>query len=375
MTDSAHSVLPPSSAKAWKLCAMWPTMNRLYPKPDTPDTLEGTAAHWAFCELFDGRPIDEGLIAPNGTMLTMEMVEGAELYVDTVHDRLPDGIALHVEQPVAIKRVHPECWGTPDTWFYDRTTGTLEVFDYKFGHRFVDEYENDQGIAYVSGILDQLQLDDQAIRVNFTVVQPRCFQRGAPVRTWSVRASDLRAHVNHLANAARLVMVDKPTATTNSECRDCPGQAQCPALQQAAYSDAEYSYTGGPVDLPPEAASLELRMLERASERLDARISGLREAVTAYGRQGLPTPYHKLEQGYGRQQWTVGPSEAIAIGAMMGVDISKPGVMTPKQAEKAGVDGSVIKAYSATPMGSVTLIPCNPADARRVFGIVTSQGE
>lgn len=372
---TGHSYLPPSGAKAWKLCALWPTMTARYPKPDTPESAEGTAAHWAFCELFDGRQIDEGLIAPNGVMLTMEMVEGAELYVDTVHDRLPDGVVLCVEQPVGIKRVHADCWGTPDTWFYDQTTRTLEVFDYKFGHRFVDEYENEQGIAYISGILDTLQLDDQATRVNFTVVQPRCFQRGAPVRTWSVVASDLRAHVNILTNAARLAMGDNPVATTNSECRDCPGRHACPALQQAAYSDAEFAYTHGAEELPPEAASLELRMMERAAERLDARISGLREAVTAYGRQGLPTPYHKLEQGYGRQQWTVGSSEAIAIGAMMGVDISKPGVMTPKQAEKAGVDGGVIKAYSATPMGSVKLIPCNPADARRVFGIVTSQGE
>lgn len=50
------------------------------------------------------------------------------------------------------------------------------------------------------------------------------------------------------------------------------------------------------------------------------------------------------------------------------VDLSKPGVKTPKQAQKAGVDEAVIKVYSVTPMGSVKLIPDNPADARRVFG-------
>lgn len=378
---SAHSILPPSGAKAWRQCAMWPTMNRLYPKPDTPETLEGTAAHWAFVELFEGRQIDEGLIAPNGVMLTGEMVDGAELYVDAARSRLPTGVALNIEQPVAIPCVHPECWGTPDTWFYDESGATLNVFDYKFGHRFVDEYENDQGIAYIAGIIDH-QAErlgvapghlDQCVKVNFTVVQPRCFQRGAPVRTWTVRASDLRAHVNQLANAAGRAMAPNPTATTNSECRDCPGRAHCPALQQAAYSDAEFSYTGSPHELPPVAASLELRMMERALERLNARVDGLKEAVTTYGRQGLALPYHKLEQGYGRQQWTLPPDQVLAIGSMMGVDLSKPAVMTPKQAVKSGVDAAVISAYTATPMGSVKLIPCNPADARRVFGIVSNQ--
>ena len=60
------------------------------------------------------------------------------------------------------------------------------------------------------------------------------------------------------------------------------------------------------------------------------------------------------------------------MGSLMGVDLSKPGVLTPKQAEKAGVDEGVIKAYSVTPLGQIKLVPTNPSDARRVFG--TTEG-
>lgn len=376
--SGAHSILPPSGAAAWKLCGLWVAMNQAYPQPDTPESLEGNAAHWVFAEMLAGRPVLEGMQAPNGVFITDEMIEGGELVVDTVRARMPVERfgAPRVEEPVAIPRIHPQCWGTPDIWAFSATPLVLEVVDYKFGHRFVDEYENDQGVAYIAGIVDVLAakfgegpgLFDQRLKVNFTVIQPRCFYKGSPVRTWSVTASDLRAHTNQLANAAGVALAPNPPAVTNSECGDCPGRHACPALQKAAYHDAEFAVKSSPVELPPAAASLELKMLERSLERLQARVEGMREAVATYIRQGHSVPWHRAEQGYGRQQWTMPTEQVLAMGQLMGVDLSKPGVKTPKQAIKSGVDEAVIKAYSITPLGSLKLISDNPADARRVFG-------
>lgn len=376
MTNSAHSVLPPSGAASWRQCSMWVTMNRAYPQPDTPESMEGHAAHWVFAEMLAGRIVCEGMIAPNDVVVTEEMVEGAELVVDTVRARIPEGTLLHVEEKIVIPRIHPQCFGTPDIWAYVAQAGVLEVIDYKFGHRFVDEFGNDQGVAYVAGIIDILAelmqkgpgLIDQVIKVNFTVIQPRCFYKGAPVRTWSVLASDLRAHINQLSNAAAVALAPNPPAVTNPECRDCPGRHACPALQQATYADAEFAACSSPVELPPAAASLELRMMERALDRLQARVEGMREAVATYIRQGHAVLWHRAEQGYGRTQWVIPTEQVIAMGSLMGVDLAKTGAKTPTQAKKAGVDEAVIKAYSITPLGSLKLVPDNPADARRVFG-------
>lgn len=353
-------------------------MNQAYPQPDTPESLEGNAAHWVFAEMLAGRPVSEGMQAPNGVFITDEMIEGGELVVDTVRARMPVERfgAPRVEEAVAIPRIHAQCWGTPDIWAFSASPLVLEVVDYKFGHRFVDEYENDQGVAYIAGIVDMLAakfgegpgLFDQRLKVNFTVIQPRCFYKGSPVRTWSVMASDLRGHTNQLANAAGVALAPNPPAVTNSECGDCPGRHACPALQKAAYHDAEFAVKSSPVELPPAAASLELKMLERSLERLQARVEGMRETVAAYIRQGHSVPWHRAEQGYGRQQWTMPVDQVLAMGSLMGVDLSKPGVKTPKQAIKSGVDEAVIKAYSVTPLGSLKLVPDNPADARRVFG-------
>lgn len=376
--SGAHSILPPSGAAAWKLCGLWVAMNQAYPQPDTPESLEGNAAHWVFAEMLAGRPVLEGMQAPNGVFITEEMIEGGELVVDTVRARMPVERfgPPRVEEAVAIPRIHAQCWGTPDIWAFSASPLVLEVVDYKFGHRFVDEYENDQGVAYIAGIVDMLAakfgegpgLFDQRLKVNFTVIQPRCFYKGSPVRTWSVMASDLRGHANQLANSAGVALAPNPPAVTNSECGDCPGRHACPALQKAAYHDAEFAVKSSPVELPPAAASLELKMLERSLERLQARVEGMRETVAVYIRQGHSVPWHRAEQGYGRQQWIMPVDQVLAMGSLMGVDLSKPGVKTPKQALKSGVDEAVIKAYSITPLGSIKLVPDNPADARRVFG-------
>jgi len=371
--NSAHSILPPSGAGAWVACPLWATMNRRYPQESTPESLEGNAAHWVFAEMLTGRPVIEGALAPNGIFITEEMIEGGELVVDTV----PKILTLHIEETLPISRIHRQCFGTPDIWAFDRQLMTLYLLDYKFGHAFVDEFENWQMIAYVAGIIDKLadEMDvgpgllDQQIRVRATIIQPRCYHRGSPVRTWTFHASDIRPHVDKLMSAASKALGENPEAVTNQECGNCTGRHACQALQKAAYYDAEIAVKSPPVELPPAAAGLELKMLERSLERLQARVEGLREAVVTYIRQGHAVPWYRTEQGYGRQQWTLPAEQVIAMGELMGVDLSKTGVKTPKQAVKIGIDEAVIKGYSIIPLGSVKLIPDNPADARRVFGI------
>jgi len=371
--SGAHSILPPSGAKAWRRCPLWVTMNKTYPQGDTPESMEGTAAHWAFAEMLAGRLVIEGISAPNGVVITDEMIDGAKLVVETIttNPALVDTIArhgLHIEEAVACQGVHAECWGTPDIWAYSPDHKTLWIPDYKFGHKFVDEFENDQLMIYAAGIIAFLGLNYNETLINFVIIQPRCYYKGAAVRVWSVYANEIIKHINELADAADEALGPNPVAVTNAECDNCPGRAHCPALQCAAYSDAECATNSGIVELSPAAASLELRMLERKLERLSARVDGLKEVVKGHIRAGAKTPYHSLAQGYGRQVWTVPVDQVVAMGDLLGYKLEKPGVITPKAAIAKGIDEAVINAYSISPPGSFTLVSENPADARRVFG-------
>lgn len=351
---------------------MWATMNARYPQDESAEAMEGTAAHWAAWELLANRPCRAGTIAPNGIIVTDEMLDGGELLIETIEQR---GMSdLHIEETLPIPFIHPKCFGTPDVWAAGLGKFHINIVDYKFGHRFVDEYFNPQGLLYLLGILNKLDIQwstDKSVSVDFTIVQPRCFYRGSPVRTHSFMVKDAEIYFRQLQLAAQASIAPSIVATTNSHCDNCPGRHACPTLQQAAYSDAEYASERQPFDLSPRAAALELRMLERAYERLGARVDGLRELTLANLKKGSHIPYYRIEQGKGRQQWNVPTEQVIAIGQMFGKDLSKPGVLTPAQAKKAGVDESVIRAYSSVPSGNLKLVAENPADARKVFG----QGE
>jgi len=362
----AHSFLPPSGASAWSRCALWPSMAQRYPELDTVASLEGTAAHWVVTE---PRKHTEGETTPHGVLVTAEMIEGAAMMWDMVTARLNGNRNVHAETPVSIPQIHPDCFGTPDIWAWDAEQRHLEIFDYKFGHGFVDEYFNLQGLLYALGILNSLNVVNVAyVSVAFTIVQPRCYHRGEPVRTHEYLITEATAYIEDLVAAAGEAYAPVPMAVTGSHCEHCAGRHACPTLQRAAYSAAEFADRRQPFDLEPAAAALELRMLENALAKLEARVESLRELTLVNIKRGANVPHYRAEAGKGRAAWNVPDEQIIAMGTMFGHNLSKTAVITPTQAKKLGIDEAVITAYSMNKSGSVKLIPQNNEDASRVFG-------
>ena len=355
-----HSFLPPSGDEAWSRCALWPTMNARYPESNSTSAEEGTAAHWVLSEMLAGRTPAEDTLTPNGVTVTGEMLEGALLAADTCAARIPIRRSLHVEETVSIPMIHEECFGTTDAWGF--ADGHLEIIDYKFGHSFVDEYWNTQGLLYMLGIIGTLK--DRVFDVSFTIVQPRCFYRGDPVRTHTYKLEDATPHIRPLIWAAKAAFEPKPIATTGPQCEHCPGRHACPTLQKAAYADAETSTNQQPVELSPEAAALELRFLERALTRLEARVTGLREQTLSNIKAGAHVPHYKLEPTRSRTVWTVPPAQVIK---KLGKKAAVPKVITPVQARKLSLDESIISAYTEIIPGALKLVESSNADAARVF--------
>lgn len=357
-----HSFLPPSGASAWSKCALWATMNAKYPESNTTSAEEGTAAHWVMSELLAGREVDEDTLSPNGVTITGEMIEGAELVCSTVDALIgTDRDVLNVEQTVSIPAIHPDCFGTPDVYAcLDHKH--LVIIDYKFGHRFVDEYFNTQGLLYMLGIIGKWNAVPDT--VSFTIVQPRCFYRGAPVRTHTYYVNHATAYLSAIREAAERATAPQPTATTGEQCEHCPGRHACPTLQRAAYSDAETSTDQQPVDLTPSAAALELRMLERALLRLNARVEGLRELTVGNLRNGAHVPHYKLEPTRSSTKWTVPPAQVIK---KLGKKASVPKVITPTQARKLSLDESIISGMVDIIPGGLRLVESSNKDAARVF--------
>lgn len=375
-----HSILPPSSAARRVACPGSRAMEAQYPQDESPQAKEGEAAHWVATENANFHKFPPiGTIAPNGEAVTKEMVDGAELYAESIRSVISRIVLppthtdtiFRAEQPVSISAIHPDCWGTPDAWLYNASVG-LHIWDYKFGHGFVEVFENWQLIEYAAGILEELEingLDDQNLFVNFYIVQPRSYHRDGSVRRWTVRASDLRPYFNTLRAAEEQATSPNARCIPTPECGYCSARHACEALQRSALQAVDLSTAATPWELDANSTGNELRYLKHAAELLDSRITGLSEQALAMIKRGDRVPHFKAEASKGRTVWNKPVEEVVALGEMMGVNLKKPtDVITPLQAIDKHVPKELVQSYSHAPLGAVKLVPDDGTDARKLFG-------
>lgn len=372
MTDGHHP-LGPSGAGRRNACTASPGLQAAFPELEESEASRvGTAAHWVAGEVWQGRPVAEGTVAPNGIVVDEEMLEGVDLYVGhlrSIVDVFPIDEA-HLEERVALDMIYPGDFGTPDFWLF--RPAVLYIRDFKFGFGYVEVFENPQLIDYAAGIIERLGINghaEQFLEVDFGIVQPRSFHRDGPIRTWRCRVSDLRAHINYSSTRAHEAMGPRAAYTPGDHCDHCSGRHVCPAVQRESYRAADLALASTPVELPPEAVGLELRNLERAAAVLAARISGLQGQAVALERKNIDVPFYRLEQGEGRERWKPeAVPEVLAVCDLLGQDVrKKDAIVTPKQARRLGVDASVISAYSETPRGEWKLVPDTTTKAQKVF--------
>lgn len=356
VTD-AHSPLAPSSAYRWVSCEGSVQLEALYPEQEEdPSAAEGTAAHHAGAEMLLGR--EPGTVAPNGVVLTEEMLDGAQMWVDDVRSIGAPASELQVEQRVYMPRIHAQAYGTPDTWLFVPATGTVYVWDFKFGHGVVEHFENWQLIGYVCGILDLLGIDgrnDQELWCELRVVQPRAYHREGRVRTWRVRASDLRGYFNRLNLAAHAAMRPGAATRTGSYCLHCNAAANCETLRKAVTHAADWLGGSSPEELPARAAGEEMELLEHLATLVKARRTARTADLSARLRRGEGVPGWCLENTTGAKAWKPEDKDkVIMLGALLGLELAKePAPITPTQAlalaKKSGVDASVISDYVYNP--------------------------
>lgn len=362
---SGHAFLPPSGADAWVHCSLWPTMNARFAKGPTDETEEGEAAHWVnLCTMRDKAYPALGSRTPNGYAVTPEMIKGAELWWVAT-----GGTPGHDEERVVNNMIHADHnWGTPDRWEY--ASNTLTVFDYKFGHKLIEVFENFQLINYAGLLMRQLAIDDLTTRFRFVIVQPRGFHRDGPVREWSGMLHELRAYWNLLRSAAqRATEPDKIQGSVGDQCKYCPGRHACDAAQRNVYVSLDLAGHSVPLELEPAALGVELEVIERGLKLMQARYEGLKEQARSVMLSGQRVPRWQLSESEGKEQWTIPADQAAGIGAVFGVDIKKPmEVLTPRQAREKGLPAEIVKGLSHKPRGELQVLRDDDSLTRKLFG-------
>lgn len=331
---------------------------------DTDASREGTAAHEVAARLArEGILMPAGSLTSNGVAVTEEMVEGAELYADTLAPYLPGSIG-DFEKQIECLYVHRNCYGTPD-YAYGPLDGTLYVADYKFGHRYVDAFENWQLIAYAIGRMPSYL---PTVRVVLQIVQPRSYHRDGPVREWVLSGHELRDYAQVLSAACLDATHPDAVCKTGTQCYECPARHVCEAALHMEQSALYLSGSTIPLDATVEAKAVRLHQIRRAADHLKQMESGITEDLAAAVRRGINVPGFTLKAGSGRERWTAEVAEVVTLGSAMGVDLSKPGCITPNQARKAGLPPDIVAAYSERSAGEVKLVEDDGRMVRRVFG-------
>lgn len=371
-------IVRPSSAARISQCPGSIRAEAAFPELEpSVEAEEGTAAHWVAQVLAaTGSAVPEGAIAPNGTVVTNEMSLGARLLVDTINGDLSAfGLSArncNIERLIKIPRVHPNCLGTPDysIWASPRV---LWVWDYKFGHRYVEVFENPQVSTYAAGEIEEAGVRDIDVEVHLCIIQPRSFHPEGPVRRWVTNGAHLRGVLSLFSNYAHEGLDNpNPRYMTGPECLDCNARHACDALASSGYKCVDESTRRSPHLLDAASLGRELAILSDARDRLKARHEGLIADAMARSRAGTRIPGWTIERSSGRRVWSVPADQVIQMGLLLGKDLAKPReAITPRQAEDAGFDPTVIAAVSRHNAGAPTLVRDTGVAARKAFGNFT----
>lgn len=309
----------------------------------SPVAEQGTAVHEAAASL-----LTTGVyitLASNGVEITREMERVAEWYAGEVSQRITWGPV--VEQLVKCDYIHPECYGTPDAAGRNHA-GELVIADLKTGFTPVEAYENWQLITYASSLADTTS------PIRFLILQ------SAPtptIREWRTTPEQLQPYWDRLRAAAAEALSPNPRTVTGNHCKYCSGRHACAAARSMSLWGYEQALEHR--ELQGEELSTELAIMYAAQEAIKFRLTGLEAQAIATLQTGGRVPGWSLGFTAGRVKWTVPEADAVLTASLYGVDISKPGALTPLQAQKAGMPKEIVSLFSARDGGSIQLEKSN----------------
>jgi hypothetical protein len=235
----AHSRLGGSVVYRFKACPGSVAAAAGMPNRASEYAAAGTVAHYVGeCDLSGehepGKRCVEDYLGERYTVdehviqVDQEMVDGVRVYVGYIREILaehPDA-QLWVEVKVDLRSIHPEMFGTSDAVIYIPSKKLLIVLDFKYGYKYVDAEKNDQLLFYALGVLLNLRVAAETVRIG--IVQPR---RGAPIRTWDLPTVDIFDYAAELRAAGKATEDPNAPRVPGLHCDYCPAAAVCPELR------------------------------------------------------------------------------------------------------------------------------------------------
>lgn len=360
VAEKEHAELSPSSSSRWLACPGSIEAERGLPDTDSIHSREGTAAHALAEVAFQRDRAPELWVGESveGIVVTQDMADHVETYVDALRDYAEGAEIVRVERKLYLPRsMRPpaEMGGTCDAWFYYPATHKLRVVDLKYGKGVVVEAEDEDGgpnpqLAYYA-VLAWLDLyaesrakAERVTEIELVVIQPRAFHSEGPVRATTLTLAELKDFARNLILGARAAMAQGAPRRAGKHCVFCKAKLTCDEFRGKALAVAQVRFDDLLEDAPLELASpvgmtpAELGHVMRGAETLKAWIDVVRSTVMGELEAGRPVPGFALKPKRAMRKW--GDEKAVIEWAKSAkikkAEIMEPAsVKSPAQLEKS----------------------------------------
>lgn len=308
---------------------------------------EGNAAHWLAKEWFEGREHSPGTKAPNGWVLTDDMIEHVGTYLSALECGTMEVDLTWGTDAFEVRcRADHVVYDTGDTTPYatEEPTKILTIDDFKYGWRLVDPFENWTLIAYAIGWCIRNGASPAVIRLR--IHQPRPYHPDGPCREWRLSYEELLRY--HAQIQARL-MHPSDDLQTGPQCAKCHARFDCPAYRMASMNAIDVTTDTVFSDaLPNHILAHEYDTLTLAESIIKDRREALQELMTHKIRSGAVIQGYALKERYAQTRWKPGLTGDV-LSIAVGVNLRKDGLVTPAEAKRRGVSDEAIAALTDRP--------------------------
>ena len=300
-------------------------LNQTIPQYDRHYADEGIEAEIAAYDMLAGRTL---------STTDPDMIEGAQIFCDAVLNVCSDLSKVIIQGILACPDIAHNVIGSPDVWFFDKAKNQIHIFDYKYGHNFIDAFENWQLICYASSVLSNTNHAPD-VSITLWIIQPRNYNYQGVVRKWEVDEEKLQPYFDVLREGAIVANSDNAPLVTGSHCYRCHAAHACDQLRRVGMSALDLA-DGNLEDVSIAKIGFMLSLLEDGISRLKALELGLKEDVSYRIRSGEAVDGYTLAPSYTNKRWAKPESEILAIGDLYGINLKSEKLITPTQAEKKG---------------------------------------
>lgn len=219
--------------------------------------------------------------------------------------------------------------------------GCLYVDDLKYGWGIVEVKDNWQLLGYAIGEI--LRRGSYFEKIVLRIHQPRPHHEDGSTREWILSYTELLAYKERIEERFSAIVGGQNHLQTGPQCKYCDAAAEaCPAFNRLFYRSLEITTNFVQDQIDEKELARQLDQTERAQEVLKIKRDSLNELAVQRVKAGRVIPGYVTEERLGDRVWK-GEVSVEVVKVLTGKDISRQEMMSPAQAEKAGVPKEFVK--------------------------------